>query len=326
MTSYRAGDQSFLSGGFSGLAEAPPTTWEQYRRILRGAGRAVIRDSYPTELASAAHTVQQPVATGRRIAVLTPSGGTGASLVSSLLAVAYNGLRRDLIGLVDLNNLTSGIPQWVAEKAASPRSALGSLAVGQPTRREEFRRALGLTENQIAVVRTDEYEAPLDARATETLLSEFTRQCAITLVECPPGGDDERMETAFTKAHTVLVVLDLTQQGMHEGKVLIDRMREVERQNRQSRRERPRPMLVVANERTATLPNARRGARHLAVESGARMVTFRHDRKLRSPEPLTLDHLEQATKLDILRIGALALTLTRADEARAALAKKDPAA
>lgn len=319
MTSYRAGNHSYLTDGFSGLAEAPPTTWENYRRILRGAGRAIIRDSYPSEFAALAQTMQQPVATGRKIAILTPGGGTGASTVASLLALAYRNLRGDLIGLVDLNNLASGILPGVGNDPKSPREALGSLSVGKPTHRDEFRRLLGTEEKDPAVVRAASYEEPLSARATETLLADFARQCAVSLIECPPGGDDERTATVVGRAHAVVVVVDMTEQGMREGKALIDRVRDIEGKARDLRRNGRSPVMIVGNERTAAAKTARRGARELAAESGARMVTLRHNRRFRGAERLSFDSLEQKTRLEVLRIGALALTLARGQDARAAL-------
>lgn len=303
MSSRRAGDRSYLRGGASSLAEADESRWARYGRLALTAGRSAIQDAYPSELARTVQGAQQPVSTGRRIAVVSAGGGTGASTAASLMALGLAEVRRDAVGLVDVESLRSGLAPSLLETAhGGPRASLGALSVAAPSGRSEFLAALSGKEGRPVVVGASQHEKPLDERGTATLVAEFSRHCAVTLVECPAGIDDERTRAVLRRAHSAVLVADLTESGFRDAQALLDAMRE---------QGFDLPVLLLGNERSSGRPAVLRRARRTARETGVAFETLSHQRRFRSAKPLSLDALPEKVRLEAFRIASTALTLAR---------------
>ncbi|GAA1347365.1 GTPase domain-containing protein [Falsarthrobacter nasiphocae] len=303
MASRRAGDRSFLQASATSLAEADEPRWARYGRLALTAGRAAIHDAYPSELARTVQGAQQPVSTGRRIAVISAGGGAGASTAASLVALALAEVRRDAVGLVDLASLRSGLaPSLLHTAHGGPRASLGSLSVAAPHGRSEFLAALSAEEGRPVVVGASQHEKPLDERGATALVAEFSRHCAVTLVECPPGIDDERTRAVLRRAHTAVLVADMSESGFQDAQALLDAMREDGFDL---------PVLLLGNERSAGRSSVLRRARRTARETGVAFQGLRHQRRFRSGQPLSLDALPEPVRLEVFRIASTALTLAR---------------
>ena len=230
------------SAGFGAPAPVSPdgfeSTPQRLRRTLRtrpaeGPGRRVFQqaadmfrgDDYPQSLAEAAAGVQQPVTTGRRIAVIGTRGGAGRSTAVALLARTYASLRADAAAAVDLADagtlaLRLNAPDAPPLDAIAAR--LGRTIPGSLAELRGFVTSPG-PENLLVTGRRG---VPGAQTATDDdalhLSRVLSRYCPVTLFDCPPGlggvnGQRDQVRWALQEAHLALYVTPASVAGLDDA-------------------------------------------------------------------------------------------------------------
>ncbi|MBD8043023.1 hypothetical protein H9638_04275 [Arthrobacter sp. Sa2BUA2] len=195
------------------------------RRVFQQAADMFRGDDYPQSLAEAAAGVQQPVTTGRRIAVIGSRGGAGRTTAAALLARTFASLRADAAAAVDLTEagtlaLRLGAPEAPPLDAAAAR--LGRTIPGSLADLRGFVTSPG-PENLLV---TGRRAFPGTQTATDDdalhLSRVLSRYCPVTLFDCPPGlggltGQRDQVRWALQEAHLALYVTPASVAGLDDA-------------------------------------------------------------------------------------------------------------
>ncbi|XNZ00874.1 hypothetical protein ACL90Y_02435 [Micrococcus luteus] len=270
-------------------------------RAIRAAARVLAADTLPDRWASAAITLQQPVATGRRIAVLSPAGGVGRSALVAAMARELRAFRSDVVARLDLADHASGQAGTTPGPAPTPRTAWAALRDQRPETRLDFLRILADPDTGHVDVHTAPPEPALDAEDVVQLLAEVSRHSAVTLVECPAGHTDPRTRAAVSTAHALVVV----------GRQDRASVRAVFEYAADLREAYPRtPVLAVANGRDRVGAPWHAGLTRSVAERALAWTAVGHSRVLRrGPRPEAVLEIER--RLEVMHTAAVALTLAR---------------
>ncbi|WP_369238203.1 hypothetical protein AB5J56_33515 [Streptomyces sp. R21] len=227
-----------------------------------------------------AREIQQPVTTGRVIAVTSIRGGVGKSTVSALLARAFNHYRHDPVLALEADTALGTLP--VRLGAQSVRWACTDVAqILTPT--------MQLTDVTGYLVPVADggwllpagqgrVSAPLDVGTYRTVTLALRRYFAVTVVdcECLPG---EVARTAMDTAHARVVVAPLTAEGVNGTRAVLDWLAQL-----------PHSALATtvvalsANSPDTTL-DVKTAVAHLR-ESGVAVVLLPYDRHLAQGGPI----------------------------------------
>lgn len=270
-------------------------------RAIRAAARVLAADTLPDRWASAAITLQQPVATGRRIAVLSPAGGVGRSALVAAMARELRAFRSDVVARLDLADHASGQAGTTPDPAPTPRTAWAALRDQRPETRLDFLRILADPDTGHVDVHTAPPEPALDAEDVVQLLAEVSRHSAVTLVECPAGHTDPRTRAAVSTAHALVVV---GRQDRASVRAVVEYAADL-------REAYPRtPVLAVANGRDRVGAPWHGGLTRSVAERALAWTAVGHSRVLRrGPRPEAV--LEDERRLEVMHTAAVALTLAR---------------
>ncbi|MFF1353331.1 AAA family ATPase [Streptomyces sp. NPDC058297] len=267
-------------------------TGRSLRRLASSASQDVAEES------RLARELQQPVTTGRVIAVTSIRGGVGKTTTAALLARTLTHYRHDPVLALDAD------------------AALGTLAVRMGAESVRWTCAevariltpsMQLTDITGYLVPTagggwllpasrGQIGAPLDIRTYRTLVLALRRHFAVTVADCEtlPG---EVARGALDTAHARLVVAPLTAEGVGSTRVVLDWLGRL-----------PHAALastVVAL--TASAPdqslNLKTATAHLR-ETGVTVVHLPYDRHLATGGPIRADLLGEATRRAAARLSA----------------------
>lgn len=270
---------------------------------IAGTVRLIGHDPFPAVVAAAGRSIQEPIATGRRVVVCSPEADTGTSTVASAMASAISTFRTDLLALIDIGDGPSGLHPAGGATPLAPQTALGALAVNEPATREEFRRTLRLQDaDTVLDLHDDAPHAPLTAPAVRALIAGCTRHCATTITETPSGLEDERTLAALESAHAAVVVTDRAAHAAAGAASFVELLRHVH----------PRlPIVEVLNERRRTARSGRRQTPHGTF-------ALRHARRLSPTHPPTFASLGEPMTMEILEVTARVMSAARGGRAQAA--------
>lgn len=230
------------AGGFGAPAPVSPdgfeSTPQRLRRTLRtrpaeGPGRRVFQqaadmfrgDDYPQSLAEAAAGVQQPVTTGRRIAVIGTRGGAGRSTAAALLARTYASLRADAAAAVDLADAGTLALRLAAPDAPPLDAVAARLGRTIPASLAELRGFVASPGPENLLV-TGRRPAASSQTATDDdavhLSRVLSRYCPVTLFDCPPGlgganGQRDQVRWALQEAHLAVYVTPASVAGLDDA-------------------------------------------------------------------------------------------------------------
>jgi MinD-like ATPase involved in chromosome partitioning or flagellar assembly len=246
--------------------------------------------------------MQQPVSTGRRIAVLSAGGGTGASTLAALVALSLASVRQDVVSLLDVGSVFSAAPSMTGLDAVSPRAVLGLLSVRAPQSRAGFLEALSVPPGRPPLVAATAAEPPLDSDGCRSLISEFSRHSAVCVLDAPGGVDDARTRAILDSAHCVALVAEPTQSGALKAQATLAALRETAPGLR---------VLLVTNERARRDPRARSALRELVRSNALAAAAVSHARRLRGNEPLSVDGVSEKTRAEIFALASSLVTLSR---------------
>ncbi|MFC7828529.1 hypothetical protein [Streptomyces sp. NPDC057375] len=262
------------------------------RRLTASAGREVAEQTqYAKEL-------QQPVTTGRVVAVTSIRGGVGKSTVSALLGRTLNHYRQDPVLALEADAALGTLP--VRMGAESVRWSAGDLA-------RILTPAMQLTDvTGYLVPVTDggwllpagqgRVGAPLDVATYRTVTLALRRYFAVTVVDCEtlPG---EVARTAMDTAHARVVVAPMTAEGVHGTRQVLDWLASLPHSALAS--------TVVAL--SAATPDAtldtRAAIAHLR-EPGVTVVPLPYDRHLAQGGPIHPGKLARDTRDAAVRLAA----------------------
>lgn len=268
-------------------------------RSIRKLGASAGRET--SEQTRLAREVQQPVTTGRVIAVTSIRGGVGKSTVSALLARTFNHYRHDPVLALEADAALGTLP--VRLGAESVRWAAADLAgVLSP--------AMRLTDVTGYLVPVADggwllpagrgrVGAPLDVPTYRTVTLALRRYFAVTVVDCEslPG---EVARTAMDTAHARVVVAPMTAEGVNGTRVVLDWLARL-----------PHSALATtvvalsANSPDTTL-DLKTAAAHLR-ETGVTVVPLPYDRHLAQGGPIHTRMLGRGTRDAAVHLAAEAM-------------------
>lgn len=248
-----------------------------------------------------AREVQQPVTTGRVIAVTSIRGGVGKTTVSALLARTYNHYRHDPVLALEAD------------------AALGTLPVrlGAETVRWSCTDLAGILEPSMLLTDVTGYLVPvtdggwllpagqgrigppLDVATYRTVSLALRRYFGVTVVDCESlPGDVAR--TAMATAHARVVVAPVTAEGVNGTRQVLDWLARL-----------PEPTLahtvVALSESSPHIRLDVKAAIGYLRETGVSVVHVPYDRHLGAGGPVINSMLSQASRQAAAQLAAEAL-------------------
>ncbi|NGO07565.1 hypothetical protein G5C60_07845 [Streptomyces sp. HC44] len=270
-------------------------TGRTLRNLTSSAARDVAEETW------IARELQQPVTTGRVIAVTSIRGGVGKSTVSALLGRTFNHYRHDPVLTLEADAALGTLP--VRMGAESVRWSCADLA-------QLLSPAMQLTDitgylvpvadgGWLLPASQGRVGAPLDVRTYRTVTLALRRYFAVTVVDCEtlPG---EVARTAMDTAHARVVVAPMTAEGVNGTRIVLDWLGQL-----------PHSALATtivalsANSPDMTL-DSQDAAAHLR-ETGVTVVPLPYDRHLAAGGPIHTALLGQATRDATIRLAAEAM-------------------
>ncbi|GGR69458.1 hypothetical protein GCM10010252_04370 [Streptomyces aureoverticillatus] len=273
----------------------PRRTTRSLRKLVSSASQDVAEES------RMAREVQQPVTTGRVVAVTSIRGGVGKTTVSALLSRTFHHYRHDPVLALEADAALGTLP--VRLGAESVRWSCADLA-------RILTPAMQLTDITGYLVPVPDggwllpasqgrVGAPLDVPTYRTVTLALRRYFAVTVVDCEtlPG---EVARTAMDTAHARVVVAPMTVEGVNGTRLVLDWLAQL-----------PHSALattVVAL--TATSPDMtldlKTAAAHLR-ETGVAVVPVAYDRHLAQGGPIRGPHLGKAARDAAVHLAAEAM-------------------
>ncbi|ANP56366.1 type VII secretion protein [Streptomyces griseochromogenes] len=245
--------------------------------------------------------MQQPVTTGRVIAVTSIRGGVGKTTVAALLARTFNHYRHDPVLALEADAALGTLP--VRMGAESVRWSCAELAqILTPTMQ-----LTDITGYLVPVAdggwllpaSQGRVGAPLDIRTYRRVTLALRRYFAVTVVDCEtlPG---EVARTAMDTAHARVVVAPLTAEGVGGTRVVLDWLGQLPHEALAS--------TVVALTSGTPDPNLdlKTATAHLR-ETGVTIVHLPYDRHLAAGGPIRTELLGSATRRGATQLAAEAL-------------------
>ncbi|MGE9697722.1 AAA family ATPase [Streptomyces sp. CH6] len=274
--------------------------------LARRAGAGLRRLAAPAakeagDAARLAEAVQQPVTTGRVLAVTSLRGGAGKSTVAALLTRTYAHYRHDPVLGLEADAALGTLPlrlgartvRWTVGDLAdvlTPETRLTDVA-GYLVQLEEGGWLLPASRGQVG--------NPLAGRTYYTVALALRRHFGVTVVDCDslPG---QVARTALGTAHARVLVAPATAEGVHGTRQVLDWLLGLLPAAREN-------TVVVLN---ATSPDATldpAAAREHLAEPGVPVVLLPYDRHLGQGGPVHADRLGEAARGTALRLAAEAL-------------------
>ncbi|WP_313905483.1 hypothetical protein [Streptomyces sp. SLBN-31] len=270
-------------------------TAHSIRRLTSSAAQDVAEET------RVGRELQQPVASGRVIAVTSIRGGVGKTTTAALLARAFNHYRHDPVLALEADAALGTLP--VRLGAESVRWSVGDLA-------QILKPSMQLTDvigylvpvsggGWLLPASQGRVGAPLDIRTYRKATLALRRYFGVTVVDCEtlPG---EVARTAMDTAHARVVVAPLTAEGVGGTRVVLDWLAQLPHSALAS--------TVVALISATPDPNLdlKTATAHLR-ETGVSVVHLPYDRHLAAGGPIRTDLLGSATRRAATRLAAEAL-------------------
>ncbi|GGT53919.1 hypothetical protein GCM10010256_08410 [Streptomyces coeruleorubidus] len=248
-----------------------------------------------------AQEVQQPVTTGRVIAVTSIRGGVGKSTVSALLGRTFNHYRHDPVLTLEADAALGTLP--VRMGADTVRWCCADLA-------RILTPAMQLTDitgylvpvadgGWLLPASQGRVGAPMDIRTYRTVTLALRRYFAVTVVDCEtlPG---EVARTAMDTAHARVVVAPMTAEGIHGTRQVLDWLGQLPHSALAG------TVVVLSANSPDTTMDPKTAAAHLR-EPGVPVVPLPYDRHLAQGGPIHTAMLGRSTRDAAVRLAAEAM-------------------
>ncbi|MFD7991811.1 MinD/ParA family ATP-binding protein [Streptomyces mexicanus] len=282
-------------------AGAKPRHGEPFAARALRAVRRTVSSSAAREVAettATAEVLQQPVTTGRQIAVTSIRGGSGKTTVSALLATTYAHYRQDPVLVVEADPALGSLPLRLG--AETLRWTTGDLA--------------GIVEPQMSLLDVTGYlvqlpdnawllpgsqgqvGAMLDTKGYERVMVSLRRFFGVTVVDCETLPA-EVARTALSAAQARVLTVPATLEGIASTHAVLEWMRALPRDITTS-------TVVVLTE---TVPHPGldldKAAEQLKA-TGASVRVLPYDRHLAAGGTIRTELLAQATRQAVTRLAA----------------------
>lgn len=304
-------------GPLPGVPAVPVPTWKPGRpeedllrpaawagrwpgRLAGWVGTTVAPVTRETRQAVAvAAALRRPVTTGRRIAVVSVRGGAGKSTVALLLASAFAYHRPDRVLAVDADPgfgslaLRAGLPSAGAPRSVESSTGTVPAAGGAPG---PVRSSGGLW-----VLPGGRGSAHRRRAARGPTLAELARSFTITVID---GTSDSLLAASVADVHALVVVAPATVDGVLTTSAALGDLRDGPRSGQLAR------TVLVFSAASPQAGTLRLGpAAHCVAVPGLPVLTLPHDRHLATGGRVDPGRLGAATRLAVLRLGAVVLRL-----------------
>ncbi|WP_432055491.1 type VII secretion protein [Streptomyces sp. bgisy022] len=268
-------------------------------RVLRKLTSSVSQDV--AEQTAIGRELQQPVTTGRVVAVTSIRGGVGKSTVSALLGRTLNHYRHDPVLTLEADAALGTLPvrmgaesvRWTCADLASilhPSMQLTDVT-GYLVPVPDGGWLLPASRGQVG--------PPLDMTSYRKATLALRRYFAVTVVDCEtlPG---EVARTAMDTAHARVVVAPATAEGVHATRQVLDWLARLPHSALAA------TVVALVSGTPDMLLDGRTAAGHLK-EAGVPVVPVPYDRHLAGGGPIRTELLAHATRQAVLRLAAEAM-------------------
>ncbi|MEV7833782.1 MinD/ParA family protein [Streptomyces subrutilus] len=292
-----------LAGASRKPRSGEPLAARAARAVWRIVSSSVAREV--ADLSRIAEALQQPVTTGRQIAVTSIRGGAGKSTVAALLGTTYAHYRQDPVLFVEADPALGSLP--IRLGAESLRWTTGDVAdIVQP------QMSLLDVTGYLVQLRDNAWLLPgsqgqigamLDFRAYERAMVALRRYFGVTVVDCETLPA-EVARVALTASQACVLTTPATLDGIASTHAVLQWMRGL-------------PPHVIGG----TVVVLTEQAPHSGIDTGEAVRTLRstgtsvhvlpYDRHLADGGPIRTDLLARATRTAATRIAADAFRLSQ---------------
>ncbi|MEU6055545.1 hypothetical protein ABZ829_34570 [Streptomyces xanthochromogenes] len=268
-------------------------------RSVRKLGASAAQDV--AEETRIGRELQQPVTTGRLIAVTSIRGGVGKTTVAALLARSFNHYRHDPVLALEADGALGTLP--VRLGAESVRWSCADLA-------RILTPAMQLTDvtgylvpiadgGWLLPASQGRLGAPLSMRTYRTVTLALRRYFAVSVVDCEtlPG---EVARTAMDTAHARVVVAPMTAEGVGGTRLVLDWLAQLPHSALATT-----VVALTANSPDTTL-DLKTATAHLR-EAGVSVLPVPYDRHLAQGGPIQTALLGRATRRAAVALAAEAM-------------------
>ncbi|MFG2571234.1 hypothetical protein [Streptomyces sp. NPDC048481] len=265
-------------------------------RALRRLTSSVAQDV--AEQTRIARELQQPVTTGRVVAVTSIRGGVGKSTVSALLGRTLTHYRHDQVLTLEADSALGTLPVRMGAEAVRWTCADLARILTPSMRLTDVTGYLVPVSDGgwLLPASRGQVGAPLDMTTYRKVTLALRRHFAVTVVdcECLPG---EVARTAMDTAHARVVVAPTTAEGVGATRQVLDWLARLPHSALAS------TVVALVCGSPDTVLDDKAAAGHLR-ETGVTVVTLPYDRHLAGGGPIRTDLLAQTTQHAVLRLAA----------------------
>ncbi|WP_030850672.1 MinD/ParA family protein [Streptomyces griseus] len=296
-----------VDGALAGTARRPVRGEPSALRVSR-AMRRLVSSSAAREVAELTHVaefIQQPVTTGRQIAVTSIRGGAGKTTVAALLGTAYAHYRQDPVLLVEADPALGSLPLRLGADALRWTTAdLADIVEPQMSLLDVTGYLVQLPDNAWLLPGSQgRIGAMLDISAYERVMVALRRYFGVTVVDCETLPA-EVARVALSAAQARVLAAPATLDGVTSTYAVLQWMQGL-----------PRHMIsgtVVALTGTAARTGIDVAAAAEKLRStGAAVHVLPHDRHLAAGGALRTDLLARPTRLAAARLAAEVFQLSQ---------------
>ncbi|MGX5395045.1 MinD/ParA family ATP-binding protein [Streptomyces anulatus] len=296
-----------VDSALSGTARRPRQGEPAAARVSR-AIRRIVSSSAAREVAEITRTaerIQQPVTTGRQIAVTSIRGGAGKTTVAALLGTAYAHYRQDPVLLVEADPALGSLPLRLgAETLRWTTADLADIVEPQMSLLDVTGYLVQLPDNAWLLPGSQgRIGAMLDTAAYERVMVALRRYFGVTVVDCETLPA-EVARVALSAAQARVLAAPATLDGITSTYAVLQWMQGL-----------PRHMIagtVVALTSTTSRPgiDVEEAAEKLR-STGATVHVPPHDRHLAAGGALRTELLARPTRLAATRLAAEVFQLSQ---------------
>ncbi|WP_433260119.1 MinD/ParA family ATP-binding protein [Actinosynnema sp. CS-041913] len=269
-----------------------------HRRLARAVRRVFDPSAADVEeLAQLIAAVQQPVTTGRRIAVTGVRGGAGKTTVAALLGRVYSRRRADRVLAVDADPESGSLSWRLGAPTGHPVTVLARRAANGDIRSmADLAPMLGVAGHGLWSVPAPAQPAPAAGAvgAARDVGVGLSRYFGVTVLDC--GHGLVLPTPVLLEAHAVVVATPATIDGIRSTRAALDRVTDLSRYV---------VALTSLNDRSEGV-DLRRACRAMGV-LGVPVAHVRFDRHLAGGGVIDVRKLAEPTVVAATRIAAMAL-------------------
>ncbi|MFJ1778495.1 MinD/ParA family protein [Streptomyces anulatus] len=294
---------SALSGTARRPRQGEPAAARVSRAIRRIASSSAAREV--AEITRTAERIQQPVTTGRQIAVTSIRGGAGKTTVAALLGTAYAHYRQDPVLLVEADPALGSLPLRLgAETLRWTTADLADIVEPQMSLLDVTGYLVQLPDNAWLLPGSQgRIGAMLDTAAYERVMVALRRYFGVTVVDCETLPA-EVARVALSAAQARVLAAPATLDGITSTYAVLQWMQGL-----------PRHMIagtVVALTSTTSRPGIDvEDAAEKLRSTGATVHVLPHDRHLAAGGALRTELLARPTRLAATKLAAEVFQLSQ---------------